>query len=192
MDQIETGVVGAIDRGNVDEAASLAIRKYGPQIFGYLAAMLGDEDEAADAFAEFSERVWRALPGFRRAASLRTWAYRVAWSCAQDALRDPFRRRAHTLSTAARSRLAAPHSSCPAWRRSSAQQQLIALRRHLRPCEQTLLVLRLDRGLSWREVAAVLADGDAPPPSEAALRKRFEALKDKLRGLMRGVAQEAA
>ena len=41
-------------------------------------------------------------------------------------------------------------------------------------------MLRVDRGLSWGEVALVLADEQGEPVEESALRKRFERLKDKL------------
>jgi RNA polymerase sigma-70 factor (ECF subfamily) len=53
------------------------------------------------------------------------------------------------------------------------------LRAQLEPEEQTLLTLRVDRQLSWREVADILAEEGATV-DEAALRKRFERLKDKL------------
>jgi RNA polymerase sigma-70 factor (ECF subfamily) len=192
MDAIEPQVLLALDEGRADDAVTLALRGYGPQILGYLSVMLGNGDAAGDAFGQFAERLWRGLPGFRRASSLRTWAYRIAWNCAQDALRDPFRRRARTLGSSERSRRAAPGSSLPHWQRTPAKLRLAELRQKLRPCEQTLLVLRLDRGLSWREVAAVLAEEGRAPPSEAALRKRFEALKDKLRRLLRDRAAEAA
>jgi RNA polymerase sigma-70 factor (ECF subfamily) len=45
-----------------------------------------------------------------------------------------------------------------------------------------MIILRFDRGLSWTEVAQVLAAGGAPV-DEAALRKRFERLKKRLREL---------
>jgi RNA polymerase sigma-70 factor (ECF subfamily) len=189
MDAIELEVASALDDGRLDDATEAAMRGYGPQILGYLAAVLGDDDSAADAFGRFAERLWRGLPGFRRAASLRTWAYRIAWRCVQDELREPFRRRARTLRSCERSQLAAPHSTPPRWRRESARERLAWLRRQLRPCEQTLLVLRLDRGLSWREVAAVLSDDGDLQANEAALRKRFQAVKDKLRRLL---SEEAA
>jgi rhodanese-related sulfurtransferase len=56
---------------------------------------------------------------------------------------------------------------------------LAAIRAALTPEEQTLLVLRLEREFSWREVAEVLAEDGRPPP-EAELRERFERIKEKL------------
>lgn len=59
-------------------------------------------------------------------------------------------------------------------------EALERLRRTLAPEDHTLLVLRLDRELSWDEIALVLAgegDGGSGGPTPSALRKRFERLK---------------
>ena len=45
--------------------------------------------------------------------------------------------------------------------------------------EQSLLTLRVDRGMSWAEIAHILDEGAGEP----ALRKRFERVKRKLRDL---------
>ena len=71
-------------------------------------------------------------------------------------------------------------SSQPAYARSSSADAIERLRASLEPEEQTLLTLRLHAGLSWKEVAAVLASPDRRL-DEAAVRKRFERLKLKLR-----------
>jgi RNA polymerase sigma-70 factor (ECF subfamily) len=62
------------------------------------------------------------------------------------------------------------------------------LREQLPVEDQTLLALRLDRGLEWRELARVMSFDEAKPPSDeeltreaARLRQRFAAAKDKLR-----------
>jgi len=59
------------------------------------------------------------------------------------------------------------------------KQALDALRAELTEEEQTLLVLRIDQQLSWDEIAEVMGDAAAPLDA-AALRKRFERLKEKL------------
>jgi hypothetical protein len=47
--------------------------------------------------------------------------------------------------------------------------------------------MRIEHRMPWDQIASVLADGDVPPTTKdvAALRKRFERLKIKLRGLVR-------
>ena len=62
--------------------------------------------------------------------------------------------------------------------------KLMKLRESLDPEEQTLLILRVDKAMPWEEVAEVMrADGEAATP--AALRERFERLKEKLGRLAR-------
>ena len=54
-----------------------------------------------------------------------------------------------------------------------------AIRARLTVEEQSLLALRVDQGLSWGDVAAVLAaEGD--PVNPDALAKRFQRLKDRI------------
>ena len=97
---------------------------------------------------------------------------------AQDTLAEAFRRKGRRLTTTEMSRLAASvRSSSAEFLASAAQARLQAMRASLQPEEQTLLILRINRGLSWNEVGEVLAI------DPAAVRKRFERLKDKLRKL---------
>ena len=61
------------------------------------------------------------------------------------------------------------------------------MRDQLSQDERTLLILRIDRGLSWSEVAVVLLgpngdmDEEAIGREAAACRKRFERVKARLR-----------
>jgi RNA polymerase sigma-70 factor (ECF subfamily) len=63
--------------------------------------------------------------------------------------------------------------------RTDVKQGVAKLRERLDPDDQTLLILRVDRDLSWREVADVMGLG------EPALRKRFERIKTRLREMAR-------
>lgn len=175
-------VAALLARGQVDEAATVALQAHGPAVLGYLARLLGEGD-AREVFCVVAENAWRGLPGFRFESALRTWLYRLAWNAASHHLRDPWRRRGEPLPESAASRLAASiagQSQLPGGRREA----LDALRSRLTPEEQTLLVLRVDRELAWSEVAEVLSTGGAPP-DPATLRKRFERLKDRLADLAR-------
>ncbi len=173
--KVERQVAEHLARGETREAATVAIEGYGPAILGYLCALL-DEDDAHDAFSIWAEHLWRGLPRFRGECPLRAWVYRLAWHAVSRLCREPYRRRRVRLRTSAASRLAASvASSGPS---DSPEERVARLRRSLTPDEHTLLVLRVDRGLSWDEVASVLA-GERPI-SAAALRKRFERIKSKL------------
>jgi RNA polymerase sigma-70 factor (ECF subfamily) len=166
--------------GDLRAAAEAIVRDHGPSILGYLASVLRNDADASDVFSQFTEDLWRGLPGFRGECPVRVWAYRVAWHAAARHLRDPYRQRGRRLETTELSRIAEEVRSSVLLGRGEARQQGIdRLRAQLTPEEQTLLVLRLDRGLAWREVATVLA-GDGEEVDEVALRKRFERLKAKL------------
>jgi len=171
--------------GDPDAAATAAIEQLGPEILGFLRSVLRDEADASDAFSLFAEWVWQGLPSFQGDSSLRTWAYRVAWSAAGRFTRDPWRARRERLPSSAASRLAAVVRGSTTIAHDAQRSALARLREKLGPEERMLLVLRLDRELSWSEVAEVLAADGSPPPQEAALRKKFERLKAKLEKLAR-------
>lgn len=177
----EARCLEALDRGDHAGAATAVVREYGPQLLGYLCSVLRSEADAGEVFSMFSEDLWRGLPGFRRECPLRVWCYRLAWHAAARFLRDPYRGRGRRLETNELSRLVEEvRSSVFLGRDQARQATLDRLRAALTPDERTLLVLRLDRGLTWSEVALVLVEERGQPVDEATLRKRFERLKDKL------------
>jgi RNA polymerase sigma-70 factor (ECF subfamily) len=174
---IDERVRALLARGATDEAASAVVAELGPSILGFLRAQF-DEDDARDVFSDFAEDAWRGLPAFRFEGSLRAWCYRVARSAASRHRRDAWRRRAERFPSSMASRLAASIADSavlPGGRR----ERLRALRQSLDTEDQLLLSLRLDRELEWDEVAALLS-ADGEPVSAAALRKRFERLKERL------------
>jgi RNA polymerase sigma-70 factor (ECF subfamily) len=173
----------AVASGDPARAATAVLRALGPQILGYFHRILRDADDADDAFACFAENVWSGIGSFRGEASLDTWCYRVAWHAALRVLRDPHRRRCERLETTEAARLAAEvRSTTASHLGTTAQERIARLRQALSPEEQTLLMLRVDRGLPWREVALVMGE-DGVDVSEAALRKRYERIKERVREL---------
>src|SRR5438552_14485913 len=91
-DALEQELRRLTSRGDHAGAATLAIRDYGAEIFGFLLAFHRDHDHAAEVFAQFSERLWRDLPGFRGESSFRTWAYALARHASLNDRRDARRR----------------------------------------------------------------------------------------------------
>ena len=172
-----------LERGDLEGAATKVIRSYGPQILAYLRAVLRDQDAAAEGFSQFGEGVWKGIGKFRGQSSVLTWSYGVAWGAVRRLKRDPFRRKARRLDTSQLSQLAAEvrRSSTP-YRKTSVKDAVARLRETLAPDEQTLLILRVDRNLSWKDVVQVFTT-EGEPIDEAALRKRFERIKAKLRKL---------
>lgn len=183
MDALEAEVGRLLEAGDLPSAAAAILRGYGPAILSYLAALARDEDRADDAFSQFCEDLWRGLPGFRRDASVRTWAYKLAWHAWLRNEREAFRRRGRPLATEEISRLVAEVRSTTALHlRSEAKDAVARLRMQLTPAEQSLLVLRVDRALPWSEVAVVMSTPEENLDAQA-VAKRFQRVKTKLRKL---------
>jgi len=185
VSDLEPRILALLDAGDVSGASTEALRGYGPQVLGYLTAVLRDEDDAHDVFSQFAEDLWRGLPGFRRESAVRTWAFRLAWHAASRYARDPYRKRHRPILTTEASKIAEQvRSTFSTYAPGGRADKLLKLRESLDTEEQTLLILRVDKAMAWEDVAEVLrADGE--PATPAALRKRFERLKEKLGRLAR-------
>lgn len=172
-----------LEGGDANEAATAALRALGPEILGYLEHVLGDADDARDVFQVFAEDLWAWLPSWR-GGGLRAAAYRIAWHAAARFRREAWQRRRQRMRTSMASRIAASITNPEARLAAAAHDRLARLRDALDPEERTLLVLRIDRELSWSEVAEVLST-DGQPLDSVAVRKRFERVKAKLARLAR-------
>ena len=183
MEAVEAEIADLLESNDLPSAAAAILREYGPAILAYLASLARDEDRADDAFSQFCEDLWRGLPGFRRDASVRTWVYKLAWHAWLRNEREPYRRRGRQLATEEMSRLAAEVRSTTALHlRSEAKDAVARLRQQLTPAEQSLLVLRIDRGLSWSDVASVMSTPEEDLDAQT-VAKRFQRVKDRLRKL---------
>ena len=183
VEALEKDIVRFLDAGDLRSAAAAIMRGYGPAILGYVAALARDEDRADDVFAQFSEDLWRGLPAFRGDASVRTWVYKLAWHAWLRQEREAFRRRGRGFLSGEMSGLAAEVRSTTALHlKSEAKDAVARLRAQLTPAEQSLLVLRIDRGLPWSEVASVMSTEEEALDSRA-VAKRFQRVKERLRKL---------
>src|SRR5688572_29855595 len=64
--------------GKLRDVATITIETYGPDVLGFLAALLRSQVDASDAFAQACENLWKALPRFEGRSSVKTWFYTVA------------------------------------------------------------------------------------------------------------------
>lgn len=171
--------------GELSEVARLVVSRYGGELLRYLSAMIRDDAEAAEVFAQTCEDLWRGLPGFRWQASIRTWLYTLARNAWRRRGRDKFRRAGERLALSDQPELAAVvRTQTAEWKRSEVRDRFAELRAQLTEEDRELLVLRVDRGLPWREIAQIQEETDDAAKlarSSAALRKRFERLKDLIR-----------
>jgi len=126
------------------------------------------------------------MPSFGGRCSVRTWMYLLARHAAARFRRSPWNRGGRTGDEHLDSKVAEARSRTSPWLRTDVKDKWRALREALEPDDRALLVLRVDRDLSWSEVARVMLGSEEPHPGElsretARLRKRFQLLKQDLR-----------
>jgi RNA polymerase sigma-70 factor (ECF subfamily) len=176
----------------VSSAATAVLSAYGDEIVSFIHSRLRDRVDSDEAFAMFAEDLWSGLPSFGWRSSVRTWAYTLA-------------RNATIRYASASNRRAARHLrlSCPdavaelvervrdtteCYKRTAVKDQFRALREQLDLEDQSLLILRVDRNMSWRELAQTLSgtvdlDEAVIERESARLRKAFERVKRELKRL---------
>lgn len=201
----EAPIRDAHRRGDFNASATAALEIYGPEVLGFLIAILKDEAVGSDVFSQFCEDLWTGLPSFRWECTFRTWAYTLARNAARRHLRSPHLKRNTQLSRDALAEVADKvRTSTISYLRSEVKQGVQRLRESLDEEDQALLILRVDRNLPWNDVARIMLDegegegaSDTASPAAiarkaAALRKRFERVKDHLRELAKqqGLLQE--
>jgi RNA polymerase sigma-70 factor (ECF subfamily) len=141
-------------------------------------------------FSQACEDLWAGLPRFEGRSSLRTWFYVLARHAAARYRRSPHRRPGRRVAISdvtdvaegVRSRTL-PHL------RTEVKNRFAAIRDALPEEDRALLVLRVDRNMSWNEIARVLYPDDqsdeALTKAAARLRKRFQFVKEEIRARAR-------
>jgi RNA polymerase sigma-70 factor, ECF subfamily len=174
-----------IAKGEIDQATEQTIRTYGAELVGWLCSIMPTEADGYDAFSRLSEELWRSFDG---RCSVRTWCYMLARHAAFHVRTQPRNQREVLLSHIPSVLGAVTH----VWNTTRggeqhAQNVYAEIRRQLDEDDQTLLVLRVDRNLAWRDIALVLLGEQADPEDvtrkAATLRKQFERVKERLREL---------
>lgn len=177
-------VSGLVELGDLAGAATLAISEHGPGLIGWLRTLTPSAEDADEVFAIVCERLWRALPTFVWPGSLRTWLYVTARNIVIDGVRHERRRQQIPLSQPD-ALTHAVRSTTAAYRKTGAKARLEELRQSLSSDDRTLLILRVDRAMPWREVAQIVGGGslddEALRKQAARCRKRFERIKATLR-----------
>lgn len=189
---VEEEIRRRFDAGDFEATAVAALRGYGTEIFSFLTAIHKNESDASEVFSIFCEEMWRSLPAFAWQSSFRTWAYAICRHGSHTYRRNAARRavRGALFSDSAPLRALEQRlrSETLPYLRTHVKSRIAELRDELPIEDQEILLLRVDRQLAWTELAQVLAQGKSQPLAgealkrEAArLRKRFQAIKERLR-----------
>jgi RNA polymerase sigma-70 factor (ECF subfamily) len=187
MTQVDAELRSLLRAERFMEATTLVLRKLGPEILGFLSAVLGNVD-GDEVFAAFSESLWRSLASYRSQCGIRTWAYMLARQQIsrhrKGARRQPPQVRISELADVLQE-VRKTYTT----RRAT----LTRLRNELSIEDRELLILRIDRELSFDEIALLFvedpstADDQALRREAARLRKRFQLIKDQLMTRVREV-----
>jgi RNA polymerase sigma-70 factor, ECF subfamily len=189
---LEGDVRALCERGDYDGAATLALKGMGGEIYQFLAAVHRDPVMADDCFSSFGEGLWRGLPSFTWSSTLRTWAYAIARNVGRTERRAAARRGQRGVlagSAAFENVAAAVRTNTLTFLKTESRSGLDELRAALSADERALLILRVDRGLPWNDLAQILSESDEPLGDAALareagkLRKRFHDTKERLRQL---------
>jgi RNA polymerase sigma-70 factor (ECF subfamily) len=187
---IDDEIRRAFDQGDLELAATRTLEAYGSEILSFLAARLRSISDGQEAFSMFAEDLWRGLPAFTWRCAIRTWCYTLARNAANRhavvAQRRPERNLVLSQHRSVSQAIARVRSATQLHQRSDIKDGVRALREQLDADDQMLLLLRVDRALSWREAAIALSgeidlDEASIEREGARLRKRFERIKTDLR-----------
>jgi len=142
-------------RDGEEVALGTLVRRHSEAVYRVALSIAGDPDLAQDISQDAFLKAFRALRGFRGDAAFRTWLLTITANTARGALRRRGRRREMDIETAppvaSEERMPDENAelSCESVR---ARQALARL-----PEKQRLSIqLRVDEGLSFREIGAVI------------------------------------
>ncbi|HEU4536624.1 MAG TPA: sigma-70 family RNA polymerase sigma factor [Polyangiaceae bacterium] len=188
MSGLDGRVRALLEAGDALGAVGFALRALGPEVFGFVVGVLGKDADADEVFVVTSERLWRSLPTFRWHCSIRAWVYAIArheLARFHAAVRPGETKRLPAAELAdAIAEITTQWQTAPA--SVGRRQRLMALRAELSVDDRALLVLRVDRQLSWHDIALAFVDEpatchDGERAREAArLRRRFRLLRAML------------
>jgi len=180
--------------GDSAAAVTEVMRRLAPEIRGYLARVLGNDVDVDDVLSATTERLWESLTRFEWRCSVRTWAYVIAHHEMYRFRRDGRKHLAGRVPMSELTDLVANgHTATGSALASGRRRELTRLRDELSPEDRELLVLRVDRGLAWHDIAlAFMASPEGHTDDErrrvaARLRQRFQAIKKRLAARAREV-----
>jgi RNA polymerase sigma-70 factor (ECF subfamily) len=168
--------------GRDREAADLLLARLSPELRPFLHRLLGDVVLADEAHSATCERLWRGLTAFRWECSLRSWSYIIARREASRCRTRHARAVVQQTTLSAAERLPVHAGSTSPTFSTTRRDQLEDLRASLSDEDRDLLVLRVERGLAWKEIAASFleeheSDPEAISREAARLRQRFRSIR---------------
>jgi RNA polymerase sigma-70 factor, ECF subfamily len=164
-------------RSGDDSALSLLVRRHHGAAYRVALSLVKDDDAAQDVAQDAFLKAFRALDNFRGDASFRTWLLTIAANEARGALRRGVRRREIALDDVepVRSGDMSPAETAVVSDESARARRMME---ELPEKQRMSVSLRIDEGLSFREIGEVIGS------SEGAARVNYFHGIRRLRELM--------
>jgi RNA polymerase sigma-70 factor, ECF subfamily len=179
LSEYEQAIHEAFDAGRLDVAATATLTAYGHEIRSFIGARLPGRSDADEAYSMFVEDLWSGLAGFSWRCSMRTWAYLLARNATTRFSSNPQRRSMRNLPLSwpgALSELVEQvRNETRAYQKTDVKDRFRALREQLAPEDQMLLTLRVDRQMSYRDLA--IMQSGTPDWDEAAIERESVRLR---------------
>lgn len=197
-EHLEATIKQAWYAGDFNTAVTVALQGYENEIRSFLVARLDVKADADEVLSMFQRDVWRGIEKFAWRSMFRTWAYKLARHAmyrfeaqrGSKGLMVPISDNPYVENPS-------PRANTPPWQKTTVKDVFRQIRGELPPEEQDILILRVDRAMSWNDVARALQDVDAEELEGEALQRRtnslkkqFERIQDKLRERMRSLGFE--
>ena len=190
---LEQDVRDLLARNTPDDTqrgVELAMGHYGQRLCAFILNLVRDPAVAADVQQELWLAVFLHAPAFRWESSFKGWLYLLARRTAVKAAQKGQARQklaGTPLSQAAESKLRAHlQTSVAEWQKDDFKAKFRDLRRKLPEKDQSLLVMRSDQEMPFRDIVYALAEPDEVltpaelKTRETTLMKRFQRVKQRL------------
>lgn len=164
----------AAEPDDVRNVLEEAFGRYQDELLGTLYYLVGNREDAQDAYQEAFVRCWRHRETVPRVANLRAWIFRIALNLGRDVRSTAWRRRRKPLPEDESVLDARPKDEPEA--EYSRREKLAVLRRHLLELqaeEQEVFLLRQNGQMSYDEIARTLG----VPIGTVATRMRLAVTK---------------
>lgn len=163
-----------------EQAAKVALEAVGAEILGWLCGVFLDDRAAQAAYDDLCSELPHELWAFRDECPLRCWVYGLARRVAFRHLRSPESEEAPLGATAPPRQIRTEQTT------ELSGSLLSRLRAKLDPEERMVLILRVDRRMTWEEVAHVMENPSVPATlreSADRLRRYFHDIRERVRAL---------
>jgi len=178
----EVEVRAMLDAGRGAEATRAAILAHGAGIFGFLVGVLDDLELAGAIYGRVCRQIATEIEAFDGRSSLRAWLYGLG----RRELKDRRLRRQGAAGGRGRVETAPIVTTS---RPAGLTGAIATLRGSLSEEERELLILRIDRGFNWEELAHSGLEGRTSP---AAVTDEVRRLKVRLEALFERVEAVAS